>query len=141
MSKKETTEATPAAEADVESLVPLPRLAFQILLALAKSASHGYAIAKEVERNTDGRTKPSTGSLYLSMEKLHAQALIEEAERAPDDTNQDARRRYFRITSTGRLAARAESERMLRLVNLARERDLLADGAGFMTSGEAEARG
>ena len=141
MSKKEAIAATPAAEADVESLVPLPRLAFQILLALARGASHGYAIAKEVERNTDGRTKPSTGSLYLSMEKLHSQALIGEAERGPDDANQDARRRYFRITSLGRRVARAETERMLRLVNLARERNLLADGAGFMTSGEAEARG
>lgn len=141
MSKKEAIEAIPAAEADVESLVPLPRLAFQILLALARGTSHGYAIAKEVERNTDGRTKPSTGSLYLSMEKLHAQALIEEAERGPDDASQDARRRYFRITSMGRLVARAETERMLRLVNLARERDLLADGAGFVTPEEAEARG
>ncbi len=141
MSKKESIEATRAAEVDVESLVPLPRLAFQILLALAKGTSHGYAIAKEVERNTDGRTKPSTGSLYLSMEKLHTQALIEEAEPAPDDANQDARRRYFRITSSGRLVARAETERMMRLVNLARERHLLADGAGFMTSEEAKAQG
>ena len=141
MSKKEAIEANRAAEADVEALVPLPRLAFQILLALAKGDGHGYAIAKEVERNTDGRTKPSTGSLYLSMEKLRSQTLIGEAERGPDDANQDARRRYFRITSLGRRVARAETERMLRLVNLARERDLLADGAGFPTSGEAEARG
>ena len=141
MSKKEAIEATRAAEADVESLVPLPRLAFQILLALAKGTSHGYAIAKEVERNTDGRTKPSTGSLYLSMEKLHTQALIEEAEPAPEDAKQETRRLYFCITSTGRLVARAETERMILLVNLARKRDLLADGAGFMTSEEAKAQG
>ena len=43
---------------DPDSLVPLPRMAFQILLALAKSDSHGYAVAKEIERNTEGRTKP-----------------------------------------------------------------------------------
>lgn len=142
MSKHEAIETTTAAaDAEVEALVPLPRLAFQILLALAKSDRHGYAIAKEVERNTDGRTKPSTGSLYLSMEKLHGQALIEEAERAPDDANQDARRRYFRITPLGRRAARAETERMLRLVNLARERDLLSDAVSFVTTREAEAQG
>ena len=142
MSKHESIETTPAAaDAEVEALVPLPRLAFQILLALAKGEGHGYAIAKEVERNTDGRTKPSTGSLYLSMEKLHTQALIEEAERRPDDSNRDARRRYFRITLLGRRVARAETERMLRLVNLARERDLLSDAVGFVTPGEAEARG
>lgn len=126
---------------DPESLIPLPRLAFQILLALAKSDSHGYAIAKEVERNTDGRTKPSTGSLYLSMDKLREQTLIEETER-PETATDDARRRYFRITPLGRLVARAESERLLRLVNLARERDILSDGPGGLpTASEAKAGG
>ena len=127
-----------APELDPESLVPLPRLAFQILLALARCEGHGYAIAKEVERNTDGRTKPSTGSLYLSMEKLHTQALIEESDRRAE--NDDARRRYFRITPLGRRVARAETERLIHLVNLARERDLLGD-AGFPASNEVEAEG
>ncbi len=128
-------------EVDPESLVPLPRLAFQILLALARGEGHGYAIAKEVERNTDGRTKPSTGSLYLSMDKLHSQALIEETGGPANDARDDARRRYFRITPLGRRVARAETERMLRLVNLARERDLLGEGPGLVPSGEAEAGG
>ena len=126
---------------DPESLIPLPRLAFQILLALAKSDCHGYAIAKEVERNTDGRTKPSTGSLYLSMDKLRGQTLIEETER-PATASDDARRRYFRITPLGRLVARAESERLLRLVNLARERDILSDTpVVFPIAGEVKAEG
>ncbi len=137
--KKLTEPADVEPEIDPESLVPLPRLAFQVLLALASSDSHGYAIAKEVERNTDGRTKPSTGSLYLSMEKLHAKALIEESER-PAESN-DTRRRYFRITPLGRRVARAETERLIPLVNLARERDLLSDVTGFPASGEAEAQG
>ncbi len=142
MSSRTQTEAVlDGPDVDPESLVPLPRLAFQILLALARGESHGYAIAKEVERNTDGRTKPSTGSLYLSMEKLHTQALIEETDGRPEDANADARRRYFRITPLGRRVARAETERMLRLVNLARERQLLADGPGLVTTGEAEAGG
>lgn len=142
MSSKEKIDAVAEGpDVNPESLVPLPRLAFQILLALARGESHGYAIAKEVERNTDGRTKPSTGSLYLSMEKLHSQALIAETEDRPEDANEDARRRYFRITPLGRRVARAETERMLRLVNLARERHLLGDGAGFVNPGEAEAGG
>lgn len=137
----ETETAPPPRGVDPESLVPLPRLAFQILLALARGEGHGYAIAKEVERNTGGRTKPSTGSLYLSMDKLHSQALIEEVADRPDSANEDARRRYFRLTPLGRQVARAETERMLRLVNLARERDLLGEGAGLMIPGEAEAGG
>jgi len=142
MSTREANEMPAAAsDAEVEALVPLPRLAFQILLALAKCEGHGYAIAKEVERNTDGRTKPSTGSLYLSMEKLHTQSLIEKVEANPDDGNHDARRRYFRITPLGRRVARAETERMLRLVNLARDRDLLSDAVRFVTPREAKAEG
>jgi DNA-binding PadR family transcriptional regulator len=141
MSVNEHIDTVEAPATDPESLVPLPRLAFQILLALARGEGHGYAIAKEVERNTDGRTKPSTGSLYLSMDKLHAQALIEESVAPPGDASEDARRRYFRITPLGRRVARAETERMLRLVNLARERDLLGDGPSFVTTGEAEAGG
>jgi DNA-binding PadR family transcriptional regulator len=142
MSTREANEMlTAASDAEVEALVPLPRLAFQILLALAKCEGHGYAIAKEVERNTDGRTKPSTGSLYLSMEKLHTQSLIEKVEARPDDGKQDARRRYFRITPLGRRVARAETERMLRLVNLARDRDLLSDAVSFVTPREAKAEG
>lgn len=137
----QTDTVTEAREIDPESLVPLPRLAFQILLALARGESHGYAIAKEVERNTGGRTKPSTGSLYVSMDKLHSQALIEEAEARPVGANDDARRRYFRLTPLGRRVARAETERMLRLVNLARERDLLGEGAGPIIPGEAAAGG
>ncbi len=137
--KKLTEPADGEPEIDPKSLVPLPRLAFQVLLALARSDNHGYAIAKEVERNTDGHTKPSTGSLYLSMEKLHAKALIEESARPAE--HDDARRRYFRITTLGRRVARAETERLIRLVNLARDRDLLSDGAGFPASGEAEAQG
>lgn len=140
MSTKKLTESADGEPAiDPQSLVPLPRLAFQVLLVLARSDKHGYAIAKEVERNTDGRTKPSTGSLYLSMEKLHAKALIEESERRAE--NDDSRRRYFRITPLGRRVARAETERLIHLVNLARERDLLSDGDGFPASGEAEAQG
>ncbi len=126
--EQSSSESARAAAPDPESLTPLPRLAFHILLALAKDESHGYAIAKEVERNTAGRTKPSTGSLYLSMEKLRGRDLIEEAADRPPAADDDARRRYFRITPLGRRVARAEGERLLRLVTLARERDLLDDG-------------
>ena len=134
---KEQTEQTP------EELIPLPRLAFQILLALAKEDGHGYGIAKEVERNTGGRTKPSTGSLYLSMVRLKEQGLIEETQQRPPGESDDARRRYCSLTPLGRRVARAEGERLLRLVNLARERQLLDDGrgSGIGVPERAEAKG
>ena len=122
-----------------DGLIPLPRLAFHILLALAKDESHGYGIAKEVEHNSSGRTKPSTGSLYLSMERLKKQGMIEESPDRPPAASDDARRRYFRLTALGREVARAEGARLYRLVRLAHERQLI-DG-GFAAPDGAEAGG
>jgi hypothetical protein len=44
--------------------------------------------------------------------------LIEEAEDRPDPHLDDERRRYYRITSAGRKAAKAEAARMAELVKL-----------------------
>ena len=56
--------------AEVELYLPLPNLAFHILLAIAEGDLHGYAVAKDIERRTAGLTKPSTGSMYLAILKL-----------------------------------------------------------------------
>ncbi len=112
----------------IETLLPLPQLAFQVLLALAAGHNHGYGIAKEIELNTGGRTRPGTGSLYLSMAKLKDQTLIEPCDPPPSTGRSDARRRYYRLTTAGRAAAAAEGRRLARLVRLARQRDLLTAG-------------
>jgi DNA-binding PadR family transcriptional regulator len=39
---------------DPRALLPLTPLAFQVLLALADEARHGYGIIREVETRTDG---------------------------------------------------------------------------------------
>jgi hypothetical protein len=52
-------------------------------------------------------------------------ALIEEAEQGPDPQLDDQRRRYYRITDTGRRLAVAEAERLAELVREAYAKRLL----------------
>jgi DNA-binding PadR family transcriptional regulator len=109
--------------AAIDRHLPLPGLAFQVLLVLAGADNHGYGIAKEVESNTAGRTRVGTGSLYLSMAKLADQGMIEPSD--PPPASRDRRRRYYRLTDMGRDVAAAEAHRLAALVRLAGERDLV----------------
>ena len=97
-------------------------LEFHILLALGRGEAHGYAIGKEMEERTGGRVDPTTGALYQALRRLAESGLIE-AVRAPSGES-DARRKYFRVTASGRRAASAEAERLDSLVALAREKRL-----------------
>ena len=101
-------------------------LTFDILLALADEARHGYGIIKEIEIRSGSGSAPSTGALYLALRRMQGDGLIEE-ESAP--TGEDARRKYYRLTSKGRDHAEAESMRLAGLVASAREKKLLAGGA------------
>ena len=109
--------------------LPLGDLSFHILLALGPGTSHGYAIGKEIEARTDGRLRPTTGSLYQALKRLAEDGLIE---RAPDARriSTDGRRQYFRLTGLGREVARAEAARLHALVRLAAERDLYSAHQG-----------
>ncbi len=105
---------------------PTP-LTFQILMALADASRHGYGIIKEIEdREGEGRG-PSTGALYLALQRMESEGLIEEAP-APADRSGDARRRYYRITQRGRAVAEGESARLAALVSRARSKGLLPQG-------------
>jgi DNA-binding PadR family transcriptional regulator len=112
---------------DARQFLPLSNLSFHILLALGAGAGHGYAIGKEIERRTDGRLRPTTGSLYQALKRLADDGLIE---RAPDEAriSTDGRRQYFRLTALGRAVANREAERLHGLVRLAVERELYAIG-------------
>jgi DNA-binding PadR family transcriptional regulator len=107
-----------------DAFLPLPNLHFHVLLALSDGASHGWAIIKRIQEMTEGASDPSTGSLYMTMIRLEDQGLIQQAA-APADA--DARRRYYRLTRTGREVAHAEAQRLSRLVRYARAADLLTE--------------
>jgi DNA-binding PadR family transcriptional regulator len=103
---------------------PITPLSLTILLALLDEDRHGYGIMKEIERLTEGEVRVGAGSLYAALQRMSAGGWVEEAawEPEPDD---DARRRYYRITGRGREVARAEALRMVRTLTVAREKRLL----------------
>lgn len=97
----------------VEGLLPLTPVVFHTLLCLANGASHGYAIAQEVERVTDGRVRMGPGTLYGTLQRLEDLGLIRESGTPPKTEGAHAdRRRYYAITPAGRHAARAELDRL-----------------------------
>ena len=109
---------TPMADRDVPVVSDL---AFHVLLALGNGPSHGYAIGREVEEQSEGRLDPSTGALYHVLKRLTDEGLVAST-KAPRDV--DPRRRYFALTDRGRLAVAAEARRLDALVRAARRRRL-----------------
>jgi DNA-binding PadR family transcriptional regulator len=107
------------------SLTPLT---YQILLALADRDLHGYGIIKDIEERAGASSAPSTGAMYLALQRMEGEGLIAEAPERPCEDD-DARRKYYRITTRGRTAAEAESAHLAGLVETARARKLLAEGS------------
>jgi DNA-binding PadR family transcriptional regulator len=110
---------------EVRDLLPLTPAVLNILLAVADEERHGYAIMREVEERTGGKTRLGPGTLYGSIKRMLADGLIEESDERPDPALDDQRRRYYRITDFGRLVAGAEAKRLFALVETARARKLL----------------
>jgi DNA-binding PadR family transcriptional regulator len=93
---------------------------FQILVALADHDRHGYAIMQDVAERTDGRMKLSPGTLYGSIKRMLDDGLIVELDERPDPDHDDERRRYYRLTRSGREVAQAEADRLATLLRQAR---------------------
>jgi DNA-binding PadR family transcriptional regulator len=106
-------------------LDPLPAAAFQILLALADDDLHGYAIMRQVEKQTGGRLRLGPGTLYASIQALLEGRLIEEIDPPEDSEVHSERRRYYRLTVTGCKTARSEAEKMAHVLRIARARKIL----------------
>jgi DNA-binding PadR family transcriptional regulator len=68
-------------DAAPEQLLPLPSATLHILLALAETDRHGYAIMQDVEARTDGELRLSAGTLYRAMARMVEQGLIVEVEK------------------------------------------------------------
>lgn len=105
----------------MDALTPLT---YSILVALADAPRHGYGIIKEIESRAGGGAAPSTGALYLALQRMESDGLIEEA-RKRSRAGEDARRRYWSLTARGREAARAETRRLAAVLAAARKKDLL----------------
>jgi len=103
----------------------LTPLTFDILLTLVDEARHGYGIIREIEARSGSESAPSTGALYLALQRLEGEGLIEE-DRGRRPAGEDRRRRYYRVTRRGREAAVEEAARLAGLVTAARRKKLLS---------------
>jgi DNA-binding PadR family transcriptional regulator len=108
-----------------EGVLPMTPAVFNILLALADGEKHGYAIMLEVDIKTQGSVKMGPGTLYGSIKRMLASGLIEETGERPDESNDDQRRRYYRLSGLGQRALRLEAERLERQVSVARLKQVL----------------
>lgn len=70
-----------------------------ILRTLRLGPTHGQAIAKTIERNSDDVLQVEQGSLYPALHRLEEQGLVA-AEWGPSENNRRAK--YYRLTRTGR---------------------------------------
>lgn len=99
-------------DVDPRSFLPLTPLVFQVLLALAGQPLHGYGMIREVEERTDGLIRLRTGTLYVLLQRLSEQHLIEESDTRPHPDDDDRRRRYYDLTALGRAVLQAEARRL-----------------------------
>ncbi|MFG2487636.1 PadR family transcriptional regulator [Streptomyces virginiae] len=82
-----------------------------ILTAIADAPRHGYAIAQEAEKISEGRTKMRTGTLYGALERLLEQQLISVHEEQVVDGRM---RRSYALAPRGREVLAAEADRIAR---------------------------
>jgi DNA-binding PadR family transcriptional regulator len=96
---------------------PLKPAVFHVLLALADSPTHAYAIMRAVREQSGGRITVGTASFYRHLVRLIDDGLVAEAERPSDPEDDDPRRgAYYRLTSRGMRALAAERNRLAALV-------------------------
>jgi len=105
---------------DPASLLPLKQSIYRVLLAMPDGeALHGYAIMQAVSGMTQGRETILPGTLYAALARMVDEGLVE-SEKAPEgDASGGPTRHYYRRTAFGRAVARAESERLRALLDIA----------------------
>jgi DNA-binding PadR family transcriptional regulator len=105
-----------------ESFLPLKPNSFHILLSLSEQEQHGYGIMQDVLERTHGKVRLWPTTLYGTIRKLIDAGLVEESDERPAPEVDDARRRYYRLTSLGSRVLAAESQRLEELVGLLRSK-------------------
>jgi DNA-binding PadR family transcriptional regulator len=121
-----TSKAKRAAPAAEDAQVLLTPAVFLVMVALADGPAHGYGIMQEVAEFTEGTVSLGPGTLYRSIQRMLVDTLIEEVGIALHDEADDERRRYYRLTKKGLSVAKAEAQRLSKLVDAAVGRRLLS---------------
>lgn len=96
---------------------------FYILLSLAARERNGSDIMRDVLELTDGALKLWPVSLYGALDELVEQGWIRALDAPPAFARDDsARKRWFRITASGRRALNAEVARLQSTIAVATRR-------------------
>jgi DNA-binding PadR family transcriptional regulator len=117
-------------ESHIQSFLPLKTQWFHIMLSLAGEEQHGYGIMQEVLERTTGKVRLWPATLYGSIKRLIEADFIEESSARPAPEFDDARRRYYRLTSLGREVLNAECERLQELVQAIQTKRTIATQRG-----------
>ena len=108
---------------DPASYLPLTEPTFYILLSLAPSKKHGYAILQDVEGLSKGRVLLSTSTLYSALGRLLERGLIERVNGDPGQgPHPGLPRKAYILSKLGRRILEAEIDRMQTLAARARLR-------------------
>jgi len=105
-----------------ESFLPLHNNWFHILLSLVGNEQHGYGIMQEVLERTNGTVRIWPATLYISLQRMIADGLIEESDERPAPELDDARRRYYKLTRLGRRVLDLECERLRDMLRMAQKK-------------------
>lgn len=105
-----------------KKLETLTEQMYYVLLALTGEPRHGYEIMQVVARLTGGRVSIGAGTLYALLARFEEEGYI-----FLSDTQE--RRKYYALTSSGRVALQEEYARLRRQV---------ADGAALLGTEEKQ---
>lgn len=98
---------------------------FLILLAVADEERHGYGIIREVVELSGDRVRLGPGTLYGALDRLTEQGLVEATR---TEVVSGRVRRYYAISSSGRVTLDQEVSRRRALVGIATTRLRRAGG-------------
>ena len=86
---------------------PLTPAVLAILLGLAEGDKHGYALMKDARTPEGSGVQMGPGTLYGTLDRLMRDGLVKES-----GLSDDERRRYYRLTATGRQVLASELQRL-----------------------------
>jgi DNA-binding PadR family transcriptional regulator len=114
---------------DAAHYLPLTPLWFNVLLAAADGPTHGYAVIKEMEERSGGAVSPGAGTVYVALQRLVQEGLLEEVEEGRQDYSDRRVRRHYALTELGREVCRAEAQRLAGEVQAALGKNVLEPGS------------
>ena len=106
---------------------PLTPISTAILVALGREDLHGYALMKAIREQSDSALRPGTGTLYAAIARLMDEGWVREVDRQQTDNR---RGQTYGITAEGKQALRAETTRLLKVLQLAAAENLGPTGFG-----------